>query len=125
MEHRAEHRAVSQSCDKRWPKVEFTRALAGARLPIRSADPDGEAAPTVGSVSSASNVLACCFHRLHLQRVPIAMTLDDFENLVCQTDYEAAGKAFFQILLDLENNTLRIVPEEDKVLLKAYTRVAC
>ena len=53
------------------------------------------------------------------------MTLDDFENLVCQTDYEAAGKAFFQILLDLENNTLRIVPEEDKVLLKAYTRVAC
>lgn len=53
------------------------------------------------------------------------MTLDEFENLVCRSDFEAAAKAFFQILMDLEEGRLRIVPEEDKVLLKAYTRIAC
>lgn len=52
------------------------------------------------------------------------MNLDDFENLVGQNKFEAAAKACFQILGDLESGALRIIPEEDKVLLKGYTRIA-
>lgn len=53
------------------------------------------------------------------------MNLDEFENIVCQPNYEAAAKAFFQVLSDLESGAMCIKPEEDKVLLKGYTRVAC
>ncbi len=53
------------------------------------------------------------------------MTLDEFENTVSQRDYEASAKAFFQILSEMEAGTLSIKPEEDKILLKGYTRVAC
>lgn len=53
------------------------------------------------------------------------MNLDEFENIVCQRDYESAAKAFFQVLSDLESGVMCIKPEEDKILLKGYTRVAC
>ena len=53
------------------------------------------------------------------------MTLDEFENLVVQSNYEAAGRAMFEILMDLESGNLHITPEEYKVLIKGYTRVAC
>lgn len=53
------------------------------------------------------------------------MTLDEFENIVSQRDYESAAKGLFQVLSDLEAGTMSIKPEEDKVLLKGYTRVAC